>query len=643
MIKNICLILLALNAFLYAEPEKVLCFGDSITQGTHIKGRYTTGRGWVNILDQKSTDLEFVNAGRSGRRTHDRKELQPYLKEMKSYSRVIFFLGVNDLNTPKVYSLKSCLKNIQSMVKQCRKANPKIKIAICAPTKINTETIKAHFYKMGYNEAENKLLEKLAKLYRAYCRQKSLDYIDLQNVVSPANFFDGLHPNLSGQQQIADAVWKALYPKRVKLKIACVGDSITYGAGIKDRAQTYPAQLQKLLGDKFEVRNFGVSARTLLKKGDRPYWREQAYQDALNWVPDRVIIKLGTNDIKPGNWKHREQIAADLKALVQSFQRVSSQTQVYLSYPVPIQESRWGMLESTLKDGLMPKIKETAKDMSLPIVDFHAAVPSQKEYFSDGVHPNAAGAKLMADCAFKAFKLKLKRYKNTALNPVSKLENDFYNWEQRHAEIKGMAKKGKTDLIFIGDSITHMFGGLPKSKIVRGGSVWNKYYAHRKTINMGFGWDRIQNVLWRIKDGALDDISPKVAVVMIGTNNLTGTKNARTNSAKEIAEGIKAVCLAVHKKLPKCKIILLGVLPRSPKKFAGPIREINKRVKALGKQKCIHFINIYEQFVNKDGLPKKELMRDTVHPNVKGYQFLAELMEPVLSKYLKDKKVEVAQ
>lgn len=86
------------------------------------------------------------------------------------------------------------------------------------------------------------------------------------------------------------------------IRIACVGDSITYGAGIEERAKnSYPAQLQNLLGDRYQVENFGVSGRTLLKQGDKPYWDEPAYQNALKLKPDMVIIKLGTNDVKPLN------------------------------------------------------------------------------------------------------------------------------------------------------------------------------------------------------------------------------------------------------------------------------------------------------------------------------------------------------
>jgi lysophospholipase L1-like esterase len=228
---------------------------------------------------------------------------------------------------------------------------------------------------------------------------------------------------------------------------------------------------------------------------------------------------------------------------------------------------------------------------------------------------------------------------NTATIPVQKLESDFYNWHQRHKEVLGLIKKKPVDLIFIGDSITHMFGGVPKSRIARGSRIWKEYYGHRNAINMGFGWDRTQNVLWRLENGGLEGILPKVAVVLIGTNNMTGTKNARENSPAEIAEGVEAICKTIHKKVPKCKILLLGVIPRGGGRFIKPIKETNDMLALLGENGLITFLNMGEQLGGRDGMPRKELMNDNAHPNAAGYQVWAETMEPVLSKLLDDKAV----
>ena len=223
---------------------------------------------------------------------------------------------------------------------------------------------------------------------------------------------------------------------------------------------------------------------------------------------------------------------------------------------------------------------------------------------------------------------------NSAIVPVPKLENDFYDWYQRHAQVKELIKKQPVDLVFIGDSITHMFGSPLPSPVQRGQAVWERYYGTRNAVNLGFGWDRTQNVLWRLENGEFEGLHPKAVVLLIGTNNRTGTKNARENTPAEIAEGIEAICKAVHAKAPACKIVLVSVLPRSPAHYVAPIREINRSIIKLESLGYVTFLDLWPAFADPDGLPKKELMADTVHPSEKGYQVWAETMEPLLAKLL---------
>jgi lysophospholipase L1-like esterase len=187
-----------------------------------------------------------------------------------------------------------------------------------------------------------------------------------------------------------------------RIRVACVGDSITYGAGIEKRNQnSYPAVLQKLLGDKYEVRNFGVSGSTLLKNGDKPYVKEKAFADAKKFNPNIVIIKLGSNDTKPQNWKHIDEYVADYKSLVAEFQTLESKPQVYICYPVPVYKEAFGITDSRVNE-LKPKIAEVAKDLNLPLIDLNMALSGKKEMFPDGVHPDAAGAKVIAETVHKA-------------------------------------------------------------------------------------------------------------------------------------------------------------------------------------------------------------------------------------------------
>jgi lysophospholipase L1-like esterase len=188
-----------------------------------------------------------------------------------------------------------------------------------------------------------------------------------------------------------------------KIKVACVGDSITFGAGIKSRpTNCYPAQLQALLGDNYYVGNFGVSGATLLKNGNKPYWNLGAYKHALALEPDIVIIKLGTNDTKPENWKHKDSYLPDYKELVQSFASLPSSPKIYLCTPAPVIQDRWGINEKTVTEDVIPAVQQLASEMNLSVIDIYSALQGQKTLFPDGVHPNAEGAAIMAKTILKA-------------------------------------------------------------------------------------------------------------------------------------------------------------------------------------------------------------------------------------------------
>lgn len=189
------------------------------------------------------------------------------------------------------------------------------------------------------------------------------------------------------------------YPHPVR--VACVGDSITAGAGT-DPGMSYPSQLQALLGGQWEVKNFGVSGRTLLQKGDFPYWAEAAYRNAQAFKPDVVMIMLGTNDTKPQNWTHKEEFAADYKKLVKSFLDLDSKPRVIACRPVPVPEpGNYGINETNLKIEIQ-EIDALARELKIDVIDMHAPLESKPELLPDRVHPNTAGAGVMAATARQA-------------------------------------------------------------------------------------------------------------------------------------------------------------------------------------------------------------------------------------------------
>jgi lysophospholipase L1-like esterase len=182
-------------------------------------------------------------------------------------------------------------------------------------------------------------------------------------------------------------------------RVACVGDSITQGAGAAP-GRSYPSQLQELLGSQWEVKNFGVSGRTLLRKGDFPYWNEAALKNAQDFAPNVVVIMLGTNDTKPQNWVHHTEFLSDYRDLVKIFQGLPSKPKIYICRPCPVPApGNYGINEENLQKEI-PWINQLAREMNLGLIDMHAAVPAN--LLPDRVHPNNEGAAVMAATVYKA-------------------------------------------------------------------------------------------------------------------------------------------------------------------------------------------------------------------------------------------------
>ena len=192
----------------------------------------------------------------------------------------------------------------------------------------------------------------------------------------------------------------------------------------------------------------------------------------------------------------------------------------------------------------------------------------------------------------------------------------------------GRSKSQKdAQVIFIGDSITQ---GWEKD----GFNVWNHNYAKYNAVALGFGGDRTENVLWRLQQGEVDGLNPKVAVLMFGTNN-TGH---RQENPKTTAAGIKRNLEELQQRLPNTKILLLAVFPRDEKPD-GELRQINNGVNAIisgfADNKKIFFLDINKSFLDANGVLPKTIMPDLLHPNEQGYEIWAKAMEPTLNRLLK--------
>jgi len=194
------------------------------------------------------------------------------------------------------------------------------------------------------------------------------------------------------------------------IKVAAIGDSITAGSGLEFAGVTsYPAQLQALLGNTYTVKNFGVSGRTLLKSGDQPYWNEIAFEASKNYAPDMVVIQLGTNDTKSWNWKDgQNHFLADYKELIDTYKALPSHPKVFVNLPPAVYnedpDSAYGIVSSVLQNGVIPLIRQAAKEAGATVIDVNFATSGLEDLFPDKVHPNSKGAWTIANTVAKSIK-----------------------------------------------------------------------------------------------------------------------------------------------------------------------------------------------------------------------------------------------
>ena len=184
------------------------------------------------------------------------------------------------------------------------------------------------------------------------------------------------------------------------LRVACVGNSITYGAGIANREKNcYPAQLQAYLGEEYEVRNFGANARTAIAKGDNPYMVSDAYKAAIAYQPDIVLIKLGTNDSKPQNWKYSSDFKTDYQSLIDSFRKLDSHPRIILMTPVRCFLPEGSEINaSIIANQIRPAVEDIAWKNKLEIINLFNLFGDQWDgsLLPDRLHPSSIGAGMMA-------------------------------------------------------------------------------------------------------------------------------------------------------------------------------------------------------------------------------------------------------
>ncbi len=350
----------------------------------------------------------------------------------------------------------------------------------------------------------------------------------------------------------------------------------------------------------------------------------------LDLEPQAIVILGGINDLRATNTPPGtpETIAANYKLMLTAIQAAHANTPVLVCEIMPssIATAQTITATNTAVDQVVAgfpnavRVKTYAKFLN-------ADGTQNKALFTDGIHLKPQGyAVWQSVLAPEIQKLNLKRI-NTAVIPATQGGNG-YDWMARHNAVLKIKTELNPDLVFIGDSITHFWGGLPNDKIKTGESVLKTAFAGHRILNLGFGSDRTQHALWRLDHGELDGLKPKWVVVNIGTNNTSDG-----NTAQEVMEGVKAVCERVRKQVPDAKLILMSIFPRdansgSPRRIL--IDEINQKIAAYATTSGITNVDIGAKFLDAKGTIIKGIMPDYCHPVAKGYQFWADALLPLL-------------
>lgn len=375
-------------------------------------------------------------------------------------------------------------------------------------------------------------------------------------------------------------------------------------------------------------------------------------------APKVVTLLIGTNNSDNANYPvvhTAEQIAEGTAAIVKLLRNKVPEAKILLlrilprtnAYRKPDGTERGNAEQrSATNQRAGELVARLADDKNVFFLDLnhvflHLDGSIDPKLMPDLLHPSPEGALAMA----RAMEPTLARLfgdtpraeapANSAIVPQSKLD-DFYDWWQRHDAVL-KARATDPEVVLIGDSITHLWGGEPAwaGRKANGGNTLARTFGDRRVVNMGFGWDRTQNVLWRLDHGEIDGLHPKWAIVNIGTNNFAGTKNARANTPAEIAEGVREVLLRIRAKLPKTRIILMGVFPRGEKPsdpMRAKIAELNTLLAKFSDGTGITFLDLTSRLLQPDGTISREVMGDFLHPAERGYTIWGEAVRELIGK-----------
>ncbi|GAA3554870.1 SGNH/GDSL hydrolase family protein [Snuella lapsa] len=408
-------------------------------------------------------------------------------------------------------------------------------------------------------------------------------------------------------------------PKRKEKPVVVYGTSIMQGACASRPGMAWTSILERSLDR--PIINLGFSGNGRLE------------EEVLDYI-EAIDAKLYVLDCLPNLSPTKERtLDFVFQRIIASVKRLKS---THPSTPILLVEHSGYSDGSTNKERyeiyseLNNTLQKAYKQLvSEGVSDIHVLTREELslglDSYVDGTHPNDLGMQQYA----QAYEVRIRdiikeSVGNTATTiPVTQNRDaTVYNWNMRHQNILETNKITSPKVCFIGNSIVHQWGGVPNMPVVNGADSWERYLEKLGVKNFGYGWDRIENVLWRVYHDELDGFEAEQVLLKIGTNNL------HLNSDKEIVEGLRFLIRAIKDRQPKAKITLLGLLPRRAQE--DRIKALNYNIEIITKELQIGYLSVVEPLLNSKGVINEKLFRDGLHPNARGYNKIAPLIEAYL-------------
>lgn len=407
--------------------------------------------------------------------------------------------------------------------------------------------------------------------------------------------------------------------KRKEKPIVAYGTSITQGACASRPGMAWTSILERKMDR--PLINLGFSGQGLL---------DEVIINQMKEIDAKVYILDCLPNLAPNENRTLEDVHKLIVASVRNLRGKNTITPILLVEHAGFSDDVidvkgkeiYSDLNNTMKDAFQQLQSEGIENIYLLTKE---EINLSHDCTVDGIHPNDLGMQYYANAYEKSLRKILKEpigQSSTTIPVTQSREWNLYKWGKRHQELKDMSTKETPKICYFGNSIVHFWGGIPKGPIISGGDSWDQYLEKQGVRNFGYGWDRIENVLWRVYHDELDGFNAEQIVLMLGTNNL------HLNSNEEIIEGLELLIEAIKVRQPMAKVKIIGILPR----VNGEKRllELNKLISKLAMDTGVNYRDIGSVLLFDSGKIDDSLFKDGLHPNAKGYQKIA----PLLAKYL---------